>query len=180
MSDNPTLDVIFSRSSYRGSYQGEEILRKDLVRILEAGIAAPSGCNRQTTSFIAVDDKRLVDEIKKIFPNPSCQTAPAFIVVLTQQIASVDGRSYHVQDYGAAMENMLLAIQSMGYHTCWYEGGVRAHAKEIAALLGVPDELDLVCLLPVGIAAEKVIPAKNKKPFSERAWFNGYGASQYF
>ena len=35
-------------------------------------------------------------------------------------------------------------------------------------------------LLPVGIAAEKVIPAKNKKPFSERAWFNGYGASQYF
>lgn len=178
MSNNPTLDTIFSRLSYRGSYQNKEVSREDLVLILKAGAAAPSGCNRQTTSFIAVDDKDLVDQIKKIFPNPSCQTAPAFILVLTQKIAGIDGRYYHVQDYGAAMENMLLAIKSMGYESCWYEGGVRAHGKEISALMKVPEELELVCLLPVGIAAEEARPNINKKPFEERVWFNGYRSPQ--
>ncbi|MCI8269065.1 MAG: nitroreductase [Lachnospiraceae bacterium] len=172
MSDNQTLTTIFNRSSYRGSFKNESVPRADLVTILKAGIAAPSGCNRQTPSFIAVDEETLVKEIKQIFPNSSCQTAPAFILVFTQEIAGVDGRFYNVQDYGAAVENMLLAIKSLGYDTCWYEGGVRRYTEQISSLLCVPKDLRMVCLLPVGIAAEEVIPAKGKKSFEERAWFN--------
>ncbi|NBH70490.1 nitroreductase [Clostridiaceae bacterium] len=172
MSDNQTLNVIFSRSSYRGSFKNEPVPREDLVAILKAGIAAPSACNRQTTSFVAVDDEALVNEIKKIFPNPSCQTAQAFIVVFTQEIAGVDGRFYSVHDYSAAVENMMLAMKSLGYDTCWYEGGVRKYADQFCALLRVPKELQMACLLPVGVAAEEVVPVKGKKPFEERAWFN--------
>ena len=46
MSVNQTLDTIFSRTSYRGSFKEEPIPREDLTAIMEAGIAAPSGCNR--------------------------------------------------------------------------------------------------------------------------------------
>ena len=175
MGDNQTLDTIFSRASYRGKYKNEPVSREDLTTILKAGIAAPSGCNRQTASFIAVDDEGGLKEIKEMFPNPSCQTAPAFILVFTQEIAGIDGRFYNVQDYGAAMENMMLAIKSLGYDTCWYEGNVKKCAEQISTLLHVPEELHMACLLPVGIAAEEVCPAKGKKPFEERAWFNGYG-----
>lgn len=173
MSVNQTLDTIFSRTSYRGSFKEEPIPREDLTAIMEAGIAAPSGCNRQTTSLIAVDDPKLLRKIKDLYPNPSCQTAPAFILVLTQQIVGVDGHYYHVQDYAAAIENMLLAMKSLGYESCWYEGNVRPHAAQIADLLKIPDGISLVCLLPVGIAADEVVRTKGKKLFQERAWFNG-------
>ncbi|MCI8453232.1 MAG: nitroreductase [Lachnospiraceae bacterium] len=173
MERNQTLDTIFDRASYRGGYKDEPVPREDLKLILEAGLAAPSGCNRQTTSLVAVDEPALLEEIRRIFPKPSCQTAPALILVFTQKIASIDGRFYHVQDYGAAMENMLLAIKALGYDTCWYEGNVRSCAKDLAALMGAPDEAELVCVLPVGRAAEE-LHRVNKKGFEERAWFNGY------
>ncbi|MCI9184840.1 MAG: nitroreductase [Lachnospiraceae bacterium] len=172
MTENQTLNTIFNRSSYRGRFKNEPVPREDLAMILKAGIAAPSGCNRQTPSFIAVDEEELVKGVKQIFPNPSCQTAPAFILVFTQEIAGIDGHFYNVQDYGAAVENMLLAMKSLGYDSCWYERGIRRYTDPISALLRVPEGLRMVCLLPVGVAAEEVHPAKGKKPFEERAWFN--------
>ncbi len=175
MSENQTLNTIFERTSYRGSFKSKPIPRKELMTILKAGIAAPSGCNRQTASFIAVDEEELLRKIKRIFPNPSCQSAPAFVLVFTQKIAGAGGHYYNVQDYGAAVENMLLAIKSMGYETCWYEGSIRDCAKEIERLLKIPGERHLVCLLPVGIAADEVTGKAVKKAFSERAWFNGFG-----
>jgi hypothetical protein len=47
----------------------------------------------------------------------------------------------------------------------------------IAALLGVPEQLQLVCVLPVGKAAEEVKTVR-KRPFSERAWFNAYQSEE--
>ena len=46
--------------------------------------------------------------------------------------------------------------------------------KRIAALLGVPDYYELVCVLPVGKAAEP-LQSVQKRPFEERAWFNRFG-----
>lgn len=51
-----TMDTISARYSYRGYYRDTKVSRAHLKVILEAGCAAPSGCNMQTTSFIAVDD----------------------------------------------------------------------------------------------------------------------------
>ena len=50
------IEAIHNRHSYRGKYLSKPVPKSDLVKIMEAGIAAPSGCNKQTTSFIAVDD----------------------------------------------------------------------------------------------------------------------------
>ena len=44
----------------------------------------------------------------------------------------------------------------------------------IAEILEVPEEYDLVCILPVGRAKDEVRPPV-KKAFSERAWFNRFG-----
>lgn len=174
--ESTVLTTIFSRTSYRGTYQNTPVPREHLTEILRAGLAAPSGCNKQTTSLIAVDDPVLLQALKRTIHPPICETAPALICVLTQKIYAYRDRCYQVQDYSAAIENMLLAIKVLHYESCWYEGHLTDEdhiGKKLAALLHVPDDYELVCLLPVGSPAEPV-KSISKRPFEERAWFNGF------
>jgi nitroreductase len=71
---------------------------------------------------------------------------------------------------------MLLAIVELGYQSCWYEGHITDDdgiAVVMAKILGVPEEYDLVCFLPVGVAEDEAkMPVK--KSFDERAWFNSF------
>lgn len=170
------LELIESRASYRGTYRDTPVPREHLDAILRAGCAAPSGCNKQTASFIAVDDPALLDELKAIAEPRIGETAPAWILVLTRPIVAYRDRVFNVQDYSAAIENMLLAIRALGYESCWYEGHVTDAddlGGQMARRLGVPGEYRLVCVLPVGVAAEPVVRAK-KRPVSDRAWHNGF------
>ncbi len=172
------LDLIQIRTSYRGRYEPEPVPREDLRKVMEAGLAAPSGCNKQTVSLIAVDDPALLARLKAAIDPPIAQTAPAAICVLTQEIFAYRDRCFHVQDYAAAIQNMLLAIKALGYESCWYEGHITDEdriGRRLADILGVPEEYELVCFLPVGRAAHEPRPSPPKKPFEERAWFNKFG-----
>ena len=174
------LDLIMNRRSYRGKFKPDPVPREDLAAILETGLAAPSGCNKQTTSLIAVDDPAILALLRTEIDPPVAETAPAMICVLTRRIIAYRDRCFAAQDYSAAIENMLLAIEALGYRSCWYEGHVTDTDRigdRIAKILGVPEEYELVCVLPVGIAeAEPGMP--KKQPFGERAWFNGFGQAE--
>lgn len=174
------FDIINDRSSYRGRYKPIPVPREDLLKIMRAGAAAPSGCNKQTTSFIAVDDEKLLDEIKALIEPPVAVTAPAFILVLTRKVFAYRDKCFNVQDYSAAIENMLLAVKALGYESCWYEGHITDDddiAGRIAAHIGVTDEYKIVCILPVGIADEEV-KRVSKIPFEQRIRFNGFEHAQ--
>lgn len=67
------IDILTHRSSYRGRYDSIPVPREDLRKILEAGLAAPSGCNKQTTSLIAIDDIDIYDSCTQKFIRPSAQ-----------------------------------------------------------------------------------------------------------
>ena len=171
-----TLDVIKNRRSYRGKYKSAPVPREDLIRIMEAGLSAPSGCNKQTTSLIAVDDSDVLMRLHTVIQPPVGETAPAAICVLTQRVNAYRDKCFAVQDYSAAIENMLLAIVDLGYQSCWYEGHITDDdmiGEKMAKILGVPDPYDLVCFLPVGVA-EDVPQEPKKKAFEERAWFNTF------
>ena len=173
------LKTLMNRRSYRGRYKPDPVPREDLVKIMEAGLAAPSGCNKQTTSLIAVDDPEVLSRLKATMDPPVAQTAPAAICVLTRRINAYRDKCFAVQDYSAAIENMLLAIVELGYQSCWYEGHITDDDRicdKMAEILNVPSDYELVCFLPVGIAeGEPSLP--KKKPFEERAWFNSYPVS---
>ena len=169
-------EIISCRRSYRGRFLQDPVPREDLQRILQAGLDAPSGCNKQTTSLIAVDDPVLLKKLRAVIRPPVAETAPALICVLTQRIMAYRDRCFAVQDYSAAIENMLLMIAALGYQSCWYEGHITDEDRigaQMARILNVPEDYELVCMLPVGIAAEAPGMPK-KKDFSERAWFNGF------
>lgn len=170
------INIIGSRRSYRGKYKPLPIPREDLITIMKAGLDAPSGCNKQTTSLIAVDDPIVLKKLQSVIDPPVGETAPAAICVLTRRINAYRDKCFAVQDYSAAIENMLLAAVELGYQSCWYEGHITDDDNigyKMAQILNVPDEYELVCFLPIGIAEEKPIKPK-KKPFEERAWFNSF------
>ena len=174
MSLKNAVNTISTRHSYRGAYLPEKVPEEDLITIARAGTDAPSGCNKQTTDMIIVNDPEILSRLKAQIDPPVAQTAPAMIVVLAKRINAYRDRCFAVQDYSAAIENMLLAIVELGYQSCWYEGHITDDDRicdKIASVLNVPGEYDVVCILPVGKAADE-FRAPGKKPFSERVRFN--------
>ena len=98
-----TIDVISARRSYRGKYLPTPVPREHLTAILQSGLDAPSGCNKQTTSLIAVDDPEILAKLREVCDPPVAETAPAYICVLAQRIIAYRDRCFAVQDYSAAI-----------------------------------------------------------------------------
>jgi nitroreductase len=144
------MEAIHSRHSYRGKYKDVPVPKEDLMKIMQAGLDAPSGCNKQTTSLIAVDDPEILARLHRVIDPPVGETAPAAVCVL--------------------------AIVELGYQSCWYEGHITDDDRicdKMAQILNIPDSYELVCYLPVGIAeGDSMQPVK--KAFEERAWFNSF------
>ena len=92
------IELISSRHSYRGKYKPDPVPREDLIAIMQAGLDAPSGCNKQTTSLIAVDDPEVLKKLLGVMDPPVAGTAPAAICVLTQRINAYRDRCFAVQD----------------------------------------------------------------------------------
>lgn len=170
-----TMNAIKSRRSFRGPFADTPVKREDLKELMEAGYLAPSGCNLQTSRFIGVDDKKLLEELADIFGHAWVKNAAAAILVLSAPAATRNGVSRHLQDFSAATENICLMAADKGLGTVWIEGQIEGKkAEQMGRLLGVPQELTVSVYLPLGYPA---LPGTSpeKKPFEERAWFNGYG-----
>ena len=170
------FEAITQRKSYRGGFAPTPVPREDLTKIVQAGLQAPSGCNKQTTRFVIVDDAELLAQIRGMGgANKALRQAQALIacIIDRQAEATYEGFSFQVEDCAAAVENMLLAATALGYATVWIDGWLRVagHAEEIGGMLGVPAEKVVRVILPIGKATQDYEqPAK--MPFEQRAWFD--------
>ena len=170
------FEAIAKRHSYRGEFTDDPVPRRDLEHIVAAGLAAPSGCNAQTTTFVIVDDPGLLARIADMVDKPVVHSAKAVIVCIAEHRPVYHDMTFGVEDCSAAVENILLAVAALGYATVWIDGWLRIEdrAGKIGALLSVPPDLQVRVLLPVGVPAEQR-GQPEKKPFAERAWFNRHG-----
>jgi nitroreductase/YHS domain-containing protein len=150
------FEGIAKRHSYRGGFTDAPVPREDLIKIVQAGIQAPSGKNEQVVSFVIVDHPELLRQVAAIVDRPICTGAKALIVCVIDPRPVMEGISFAAEDCAAAVENMLLAITALGYASVWLDGVLRFENKaaRIAHLLGVPDTKTVRVLLPVGVAAE--------------------------
>jgi nitroreductase len=170
------FDALAQRYSYRGAFTDAPVPREALEKVLYAGIQAPSACNEQVASFIAVDDPRLIGEIAAVMGRTVCKTAKAMIVCVTDPRPVFAGLTYAAEDCAASVENMLLAITALGYASVWIDGGLRTESRDtrIGRILGVPADRTVRVLLPIGVPAEPG-SQRERLPFERRAWFNRYG-----
>ena len=169
------LKAIEKRYSYRGAFKDQAVPREELERIVRAGLNAPSASNTQTTSFVIVDDAEKLARLAEIVPGSMpVQTAKAVIVVCVDRHDPQSERAdFGPVNYGAAVENVLLAATGLGYATLWMEGWKRTPGTvdAVTELLEAPDSIQVQVLIPVGVALEPGEP-REKRPFEERAWWN--------
>jgi nitroreductase len=90
--------------------------------------------------------------------------APVVIVVWTnsEQVSSYGRRGvelYSIQDAGAAVQNMLLAIHALGLASCWTGAFDEASVSEI---LELPGNLRPVAIVPIGYPGEKARERKKR------------------
>jgi nitroreductase len=173
------FETVANRHSYRGGFTDQDVAPDDLRKIVQAALDAPSGMNKQTTSFVIVNDPDLVSRIAEMHEsNKAFRQAKAFIACLidAEPKAIYEGHHFQVEDCSAAVQNMLLAITATGYASVWIDGWLRpqGRAETIGKLLGLPDSKVVRIILPIGLA-EHPPRGPEKKPFDQRAWFNQYG-----
>jgi nitroreductase/uncharacterized protein YdhG (YjbR/CyaY superfamily) len=152
----------------------------DLKKILEAARLAPSGSNRQPWYFIVIRDLETKKLISVAANNQAfIAEADTVIVALGNSSAITSGgkvrrsltRLPHRQDPMIAVEHMVLAATALGYGTCWIGAFDEGKVKEI---LKVPESLEVITLLPVGVPDENP-SARSRKTFSEIFFNESYG-----
>jgi len=168
-----TLEAIRKRRSIR-RYTDDAIPKAALEAIVDAGRLAATGSNRQPWDFVVVTHRATIEQFKAA--GAWIEKAGAVIVVVMDPDAT-PGKTFRfgIEDYAAAVENMLLAVTALGYAAVWLDGMLRSEnrAAKVGALLGVPASREVRVILPIGVPAEQWAQ-REKKPFSERAWFNAW------
>ncbi len=97
--------------------------------------------------------------------------ATVAVVVHVKKSANAWVWKNNVCDASAAIENLILAAWSEGLGTCWMTGPLMKREPEIKAFLGLPEEREIVGIIPVGVPAE-VPPSPPKRDVGSRvAWF---------
>ena len=120
------IEAIKDRRSVR-RYKNEAVPREVIEKIIDAGLYAASGMNRQQSIVVAITDKAARDRLAK--DNASIMGresdpfygAPAVLVVL----AAADCPT-GIYDGSLVMGNLMLAAHSFGVDSCWIH-----RAKEI-------------------------------------------------
>ena len=142
---NEVLKNIKERRSIR-KFKPDMPAKEDLEKVIEAGLFAASGMNRQDSIIIAMTNKELRDKLSAANAGVMGKTgidpfygAPAVLVVL----ASKEAPTY-IYDGTLTMGNLMLAARSLGLGTVWVH-----RAKEVFGT----DEWK-ACLKELGIEGE--------------------------
>jgi F420 biosynthesis protein FbiB-like protein len=79
-------------------------------------------------------------------------------------------RPWDLASAAAAMENLLLAASALGLGACWL-GVPTLRAEKLKALLGIPDDAELLGVTPLGYPDESP-PARPRLPLDEIVHFD--------
>lgn len=153
------MEAILTRRSIR-RYTDRPVPDQVIKELLEAAMSAPSAKDERPWHFVVVRDRKVLDEIPHHHPYAQMlKQAPVAIVVCADLRLDVcDG--FWVQDCSAATENILIAAQAKGLGAVWVgiypvEDRVRAMRR----ILGMPEHVVPLALVPVGYPAEHKPPA---------------------
>ena len=162
---NMVVKTIMERRSIR-KYLDTPVEHEKLAQVVECGINAPNGMNKQPWEIRVVEDSAYISEVTEIFvkSNPDMakndpnfknmfRNAPNIICVATP-----NGESS--VDAGMLGENMMIAAQSMGLGTCCLGGPVAflkssEEAKPYLDKLELPEGYQLNYIIAIGYPDEK-------------------------
>jgi nitroreductase len=164
------MDVVRKRRSIR-RFKPDPVPEEEIKYILEAARLAPSWANTQCWHFVVVTDPEVKAQIGEAGFRWSAR-GPAMIVACADAAKAGfrEDQYYYLTDIGIAMEHLVLAAVDRGLGTCWVVGFSEAKVKEI---LGVPENIRIVALTPLGYPAEEPA-ARSRKSLEEIFSYNRF------
>lgn len=156
------LSVIHNRKSVR-FYLDKAVHKDDLITIMKAGMAAPTGIDTRPWKFIAITDSNIIKALG--------QDSPAAIAVCAD-LNKLDERApeFWITDTSVATQNMLLAIEGMGLGAVWRSVYPwKDYMTQVSKVLNLPESIRPLCILTIGYPTgnEK---AKDKYDSSNIHW----------
>ena len=170
--ENAVVENIMTRRSIR-QYQEGAVVRETMDKILECGINAPSGQNKQSWEIRVVDNPEVMAEIIDLMAegNPvldkgmikGCfRGAPTMVF-----IANDPSYDFSVIDCGILSQNIMLSGWSMGVGSVCLGSPIRflRNAPEAIARLGFSEGYTPVICIGMGYPAES--PDAKPRDFSK-------------
>jgi len=147
MAQNETINAIHNRKSVR-NYTDQPIKTEDLIALVKAGMAAPSGMDRRPWEFYILQDKEQMSILAQQLPYAKMlEKAQAAIIVF----GNPDISSYWYLDCSAATQNILIAAESLGLGAVWT--AAYPYEERMAAIidtLNTPEPYRPLALIPIG------------------------------
>jgi len=173
--ENQAINTILTRVSVR-EFTGEKLSEAQLDTLLRAAMAAPSAINKQPWAFIVVTDEEKIAALGEALPYSRCSNKPAVAIIPCGDLSkAIEGEmaNFWINDVSAATENLLLAAHAMGLGAVWT--GLHPdmnRAKMVQDMLGLPEHIIPLCVVPVGVPAEQPEIKDKYKP--ENIHYNGW------
>ena len=161
-------EVVKNRFSCK-KYSGRQVESEKLTAILEAGRLAPTAKNLQEQHIYVLQSAEALAKIDAVTP---CRyDAPTVLVVAFERnnVYTYPGEKYDSgrEDATIVATHMILAAADEGVDSCWLN---RFDPDELAGLLGLPENEEILMLLDLGYAAEGAGPLEkhfSRKPLEE-------------
>jgi nitroreductase len=178
------FEAIKTRRSIR-KYLDKPVEGEKLQAVLEAVRQAPSWANMQCWRMVVVKEKKTKDKISELSyvesffapkgykSNPSMKAlaeAPVVIVLCADPAQSgvLWGQTYYLTDAGIAAQNLMLAARAQGLGSVFV--GIYEEEK-LKTLLGIPADVRVVGLFPLGYPAEDRKEGPPRKPLQDICFY---------
>ncbi|MGM0405553.1 MAG: nitroreductase family protein [Thermoplasmatota archaeon] len=159
------LKAIKKRQSVR-NYTGEEIPKRELLKLLDAARSAPSAKNLQPWELVVVTDDRLKKDLVEIFHNQAF-IADAGLVI----IGLTENEKWADIDLAIALDHFSIAATALGMGTCWL-GAFKS--GKLRKKLNIPERFNITVCMSVGYPINKD-NSPVKKSIHELVNWNEYG-----
>ena len=137
------------------TYENKPIPAETVRRIVEAAWLSASSMNLQPWHFIVVQEPATLQRLGELAKTgPYVAQAPLAIVVVIEET------KFAVSDGSRAIQSMMLTAWSEGVGSNW----VGFHdMKEVKTLLGIPQDMGVLAVVPFGYPAKEVGKGKKKR-----------------
>ena len=159
----------------------EQLKDNEIQAILDAGIYAPSASNGQPWHFTVIQSKDLIDRLSDAFKNLAKKSDMEYVKKVGENekfhvfyksptvilVSGDENNQYASVDCAAAVENMLIAAESLGIGSCWV--GFIAYllnsdeGKEFIKELGIPQGFKQIHSVCLGYKKNKSTNAPSRK-----------------
>lgn len=164
-STNQVIETIMARRSVR-KYLPQPVNRDTMQVILDCGINAPNGQNKQSWAIRVVDNPEFINGLTEVYKkaNPKVAEDPNFRNMFRNAptvvfIANDTAYDFSQVDCGLLGENMVLSAWSMGIGSCCLGSPIRfmktnPDAAEYLKRLNIPEGYDLLYCIAFGYPDE--------------------------